>query len=120
VLSVSTKKSLIRRHNMLQKLDFTGKTALIFGASKGIGLATAKTLSAYGANVVLAARSFDLVDRYAKEINSNINSESASAVSCDVSDYASVCQAVDFTGCDTYDASAGRWYCCEYEFRGGK
>ena len=82
---------------MQQKLDFTGKTALIFGASKGIGLATAKTLSAYGANVVLAARSFDLVDRYAKEINSNINSESASAVSCDVSDYASVCQAVDFT-----------------------
>ena len=33
-----------------------GKTALITGASKGIGLAIAKKLAADGANIIVAAR----------------------------------------------------------------
>lgn len=37
--------------------DLTGKTAIITGASRGIGEATARHLSALGAQVVLAARS---------------------------------------------------------------
>jgi NAD(P)-dependent dehydrogenase (short-subunit alcohol dehydrogenase family) len=37
-------------------LELTGKTAVVTGASRGIGLAIAETLSAEGARVVGAAR----------------------------------------------------------------
>ena len=37
----------------MKKIDLTGKTAIVTGSSQGIGLATAKTLHAAGANVVI-------------------------------------------------------------------
>ena len=37
--------------------DFTGKTVLITGSSRGIGLAIAKAFDAAGANLILHARS---------------------------------------------------------------
>lgn len=40
-------------------LNLSGKVALIFGASKGIGLATAATLAEEGARLALAARSVE-------------------------------------------------------------
>lgn len=39
------------------KIDFTGKTAVVFGASRGIGEAIATELASAGAKVYLAARS---------------------------------------------------------------
>ncbi len=38
-------------------LDLTGRTAIITGASRGIGLATAEAIAAAGGNVVLTSRS---------------------------------------------------------------
>jgi NAD(P)-dependent dehydrogenase (short-subunit alcohol dehydrogenase family) len=40
-------------------LHLSGKTALVTGASKGIGLATTRALLAEGAKVVAAARTVD-------------------------------------------------------------
>ena len=48
--------------------NLAGKVALVTGASRGIGLATARELSSQGATVVLAARSQDLVERYAADL----------------------------------------------------
>lgn len=46
---------------------FTGKTAIITGASSGIGACTAKTLAAEGGNLVLAARHPEKLQTIARE-----------------------------------------------------
>ena len=73
---------------MAQTLDFTNKTALIMGASKGIGLATAEKLAELGASVILAARSSDKLEEAVLTINSK--GSAAKAHVCDVRDYSSV------------------------------
>lgn len=69
--------------------DMTGKTALITGASRGIGAAAAREFAAAGANVVLAARTSDEISALAKEIGPK-----AFAVTCDVSRFEDVGLAV--------------------------
>lgn len=49
--------------------SIVGKTAIITGASSGIGAAIAKTLATEGVNVVLAARRKDKLEAIANEIN---------------------------------------------------
>jgi 3-oxoacyl-[acyl-carrier protein] reductase len=50
------------------KIDLTGKTALVTGASRGIGEAIARRLGEAGAHVLCAARSADRVNQLASEI----------------------------------------------------
>ena len=50
------------------RIDLTGKTALVTGASRGIGEAIARRLGEAGAHVLVAARSLDRVNQIAGEI----------------------------------------------------
>jgi len=66
-----------------------GRTALVSGASRGIGLAIARALGGAGARVALLARSADALKAAAKEIGGG-----AIDVVCDVSDENAVNEAV--------------------------
>ena len=44
------------KSTIIPSFDLAGKRALVSGASRGIGLAAAQALAAYGAHVTLAAR----------------------------------------------------------------
>ncbi len=62
-------------------ISLRGQTAIVTGASRGIGEATARRLAAAGANVVLLARSSDAIEKIAGEIG-----DRAMALPCDMSD----------------------------------
>jgi 3-oxoacyl-[acyl-carrier protein] reductase len=50
------------------ELDFAGRTALVTGASQGIGRTTARMLAMAGVNVVAVARRVALVEEMAREV----------------------------------------------------
>ncbi|MGH9419116.1 MAG: 3-oxoacyl-[acyl-carrier-protein] reductase [Thermoanaerobaculia bacterium] len=64
------------------KIDLAGRTALVTGASRGIGEAIARRLAETGALVICAARSLEQVERVAAEIVSA--GGNASAVQLDI------------------------------------
>ena len=61
-------------------VDLTGRTAIITGASRGIGLATAQQLAAAGANVVLTARKQEAADAAAAQVGERALGVGAHAV----------------------------------------
>jgi 3-oxoacyl-[acyl-carrier protein] reductase len=46
-------------------LEIQNRTAIVTGASKGMGLATARTLAREGARVLMVARNTELLERAA-------------------------------------------------------
>ncbi|MGI9481959.1 MAG: SDR family oxidoreductase, partial [Hyphomicrobiales bacterium] len=73
--------------------ELSGKTAVITGASRGIGAAAARELAKQGVSVVLAARTKAQVDQIADEIRND--GGAAEAISCDVTSYEDVTAAID-------------------------
>lgn len=52
----------------MPRFDLTGKVALVAGASRGIGEATAKALAEHGATVICTSRKIEECERVASEI----------------------------------------------------
>ncbi len=59
------------KNQSFKKSRFAGKTALITGASSGIGAATARLLAQKGLKVILVARRMEKLEQLAKEINAS-------------------------------------------------
>ncbi|WP_299549735.1 SDR family oxidoreductase [uncultured Tateyamaria sp.] len=73
-------------------IDLSGQCAIVTGASRGIGAATARRLAKAGAKVTLLARSSNDIKALADEIGDN-----ALAICCDVSSWPAIKQAVEKT-----------------------
>lgn len=73
--------------------DLRGRTALVTGASSGIGEQLARALAEQGAQLVLAARRVDRIEDLAREITAK--GGTALAVALDVTDPQSVAAAYD-------------------------
>lgn len=73
--------------------DLTGRTALVTGASSGLGHRFAQVLAGQGANVVLAARRTDRLEGLKAEIEAA--GGKAAAVAMDVTDSGAIAEAYD-------------------------
>jgi short-subunit dehydrogenase len=82
-------------------MNLGGRTALVTGASGGLGQAIARGLAARGAEVVLSARKLEVLEALAAEIGGRV-------VACDLSDRAAVERLVAEAGpVDVLVANAG-------------
>lgn len=79
----------------MEYMDLSNKVALITGAARGIGAASAEILSAHGASVVVADINIELAQSFAEELNKK--GRQATAVKVDVSNAESIEQMVKFT-----------------------
>jgi gluconate 5-dehydrogenase len=77
----------------MQTFSLEGKTALIVGASRGIGLAIAQHIASAGGHTILAARSLDKLEKHAGEIRGS--GGSAEPLAVDVSSAESINRACD-------------------------
>lgn len=78
---------------LISAAPLTGRTAVITGASSGIGEATAERLAALGASVAVIARRQDRLDALAQRISSA--GGTALAVPVDITDRGAVARAAD-------------------------
>lgn len=82
---------------MNNEFDIAGKTAVVTGASSGLGAAAAVAYSAAGANVVLIGRRIDKLECTAQKIRTVRPETRVLIFSCDVSDAEAAAAAIENT-----------------------
>lgn len=85
--------------------ELSGRAAIVTGASKGIGAATALELGRLGVAVVLAARTSEAIEAMAETIERS--GGRAEAIACDVSRYDDVAAIV--THCKSCFGASTSW-----------
>lgn len=65
--------------------DLSGKSAIVTGASRGIGEAIARRMAQHGANVTVSSRKLDACEEVAQSINDHEGRDAAFAVACNIS-----------------------------------
>jgi NAD(P)-dependent dehydrogenase (short-subunit alcohol dehydrogenase family) len=71
-------------------LDLRGKTAIVTGASSGLGVETARALAGAGAEVVMPVRSRDKGEAVAAELRASTGNPAIETADLDLGDYATV------------------------------
>ena len=84
----------VKNTAQMLKYDLEGKIAIVTGAANGMGEATAKKLSAYGATII--ANDVNSIDRLAEEVNNSKGKIIGHRA--DVSDYSQVEKMVEKVG----------------------
>ena len=77
--------------------NLSGKTAIVTGASRGIGEAIARRLAQHGANVIVSSRKIDACQSVVDAINEAEGREAAFAVACNISHKEELQRLVDET-----------------------
>ena len=77
--------------------SLTGKTAIVTGASRGIGEAIARRLAQHGANVIVSSRKPDACQTVVDSINADEGREAAFAIGCNISHKEELQRLVDET-----------------------
>src|SRR5207248_11042273 len=88
--SASTSKATM---SLRQLLDITGRTALITGGSRGLGLQMAEALGEMGARIALVARKRDELETAAARLRSQ--DVEALPLACDMSNSAAIAPTVE-------------------------
>ncbi|MFJ4655236.1 SDR family NAD(P)-dependent oxidoreductase [Nocardia sp. NPDC088792] len=101
--------------DVLDGVDLTGRTALVTGATSGLGAETARALAAAGATVVLAARDFHAAVKRARHIQALHPNADLDVIGLDLTDLGSVRAAAGVlalrpTGIDLLINNAGVMY----------
>lgn len=81
------------KNSILKQFDLTGRTAMIVGGNRGLGLAMAQALAEAGANIAIAARDKKANAETQQSISNDYSSGCISCI-CDVTDETSIKQAV--------------------------
>jgi NAD(P)-dependent dehydrogenase (short-subunit alcohol dehydrogenase family) len=76
--------------DVIDGVDLSGKTAIVTGASSGIGVETARALAGAGASVTLAVRNTTYGDKVAAKIRDSTGNHHVTVGTIDLSDLSSV------------------------------
>ena len=76
--------------DVVRGVDLKGKTAIVTGASSGIGVETVRALASAGARVIMPVRSREAGEKAAAEIRASTKNNAVEVADLDLGNYASV------------------------------